>query len=163
MADRPQTIAYPAPEARPRSRDGEPLASHVIVLFGATGDLAKRKLIPGLAYLSASDLAPDIRVVGTAMDEMGTDEFRALARRAVESFGTHQVDDGAWQDFAERLTYVPQSAGPEGLATAVKEAEALLGTGCCRLHYLSVPPKAAEAVIAILRDSDLGDHSRVVM
>ena len=47
MADhRPQTIAYPAPEARPRSRGLEPLAPHVIVLFGATGDLAKRKLIP---------------------------------------------------------------------------------------------------------------------
>jgi glucose-6-phosphate 1-dehydrogenase len=163
VADRPQTIAYPAPNARPRSRDLAPLAPHVIVLFGATGDLAKRKLLPGMAYLASSDLAPDIRVVGTAMDELSTDEFRALARRAVESFGTHKVDDSAWQQFAERLTYVPQSAGPEGLASAVKEAETLLGSGCCRLHYLSVPPRAAEAVIAMLRDSDLADHSRVVM
>jgi glucose-6-phosphate 1-dehydrogenase len=161
--NRPQTIAYPAPDARPRSRDLAPLAPHVIVLFGATGDLAKRKLIPGLAYLSASDLAPDIRVVGTAMDDMSTDEFRTIARQAVESFGTHKVDDGAWSEFAERLTYVAQGAGPEGLASAVKEAEALLGSGCRRLHYLSVPPRAAEAVIAMLRDSDLADHSRVVM
>jgi glucose-6-phosphate 1-dehydrogenase len=161
--NRAQTIAYPAPESRPRSRDLAPLAPHVIVLFGATGDLAKRKLIPGLTYLAASDLAPDIRVVGTAMDDLSTDEFRALARQAVESFGTHKVENGSWQQFAERLTYVPQGAGPEGLATAVKEAEALLGTGCRRLHYLSVPPKAAEAVIAMLRDSDLADHSRVVM
>ena len=57
---RPQTIAYPAPDARPRSRDVEPLAPHVIVLFGATGDLAKRKLLPGMAYLAHSSLAPDI-------------------------------------------------------------------------------------------------------
>ena len=161
--DRPQTIAYPAPDARPRSREIEPLAPHVIVLFGATGDLAKRKLIPGMAYLAASDLAPDIRVVGTAMDDMSTDEFRALARRSVESFGTHKVDDAAWAQFAERLTYVPQGAGPEGLASAVKEAETLLGPGCRRLHYLSVPPRAAEAVIAMLRDSDLAENSRVVM
>ncbi len=160
---RPQTIAYPAPESSPRARGLEPLAPHVIVLFGATGDLAKRKLIPGMAYLSSSDLAPDIRVVGTAMDDMSTDEFRALARRSVESFGTHKVDDGAWRQFAERLTYVPQSAGPEGLASAVKETESLLGHGCRRLHYLSVPPKAAHAVIAMLRDSDLADHARVVM
>ena len=159
----PQTIAYPAAEARPRSRGLEPLAPHVIVLFGATGDLAKRKLIPGLAYLSASELAPDIRVVGTAMDDLSSDEFRALARRSVESFGTHKVNDGAWDQFAERLAYVPQGAGPEGLASAVKEAEALLGQGCRRLHYLSVPPKAAQAVIAMLRDSDLADHARVVM
>ena len=91
MVDRPQTIAYPAPDARPRSRDGEPLAPHVIVLFGATGDLAKRKLLPGMAYLAQSSLAPDIRVVGTAMDDIDSDEFRALARRAVESFGTHKL------------------------------------------------------------------------
>ena len=110
----PQTIAYPAPDARPRSRDAEPLAPHVIVLFGATGDLAKRKLLPGMAYLAQSSLAPDIRVVGTAMDDLDTDEFRALARRAVESFGTHKIDDVAWQTFADRLTYVPQGAGPEG-------------------------------------------------
>ena len=77
MADRPQTIAYPAPDARPRSRDVEPLAPHVIVLFGATGDLAKRKLLPGLAYLAQSSLAPDIRVVGTAMDDI---EHRRVPR-----------------------------------------------------------------------------------
>ena len=58
MVDRPQTIAYPAPDARPRSRDGEALPPHVIVLFGATGDLAKRKLIPGLAYLQQSRSPP---------------------------------------------------------------------------------------------------------
>jgi glucose-6-phosphate 1-dehydrogenase len=160
---RPQTIAYPAPEARPRSRGLEPLAPHVIVLFGATGDLAKRKLIPGLAYLEESALAPDIRIVGTAMDELSTDEFRALAKKATDSFGAHKLDDAAWKRFAERLTYVPQGAGPEGLASAVKEAEALLGPGTRRLHYLSVPPKAAQAVIAMLRDSDLVEHSRVVM
>ena len=52
----PQTIAYPAPGSRPYRRDSETLAPHVIVLFGATGDLAKRKLIPGLAYLEQSSL-----------------------------------------------------------------------------------------------------------
>ena len=163
MADRPQTIAYPAPDVRPRPRDGEPLAPHVIVLFGATGDLAKRKLLPGMAYLAQSSLAPDIRVVGTAMDDIDTDEFRALARRSVESFGTHKIDDVAWETFADRLTYVPQGAGPEGLTAAVKEAETLLGPGCRRLHYLSVPPKAAEAVIGMLRDADLTENARVVM
>src|SRR3954447_8322596 len=100
-ANKTQMIAYPAPGARPHRFDDSPVDPHVIVLFGATGDLAKRKLIPGLAYLSASDLAPDIRVVGTAMDDMSTDEFRAIARQAVESFGTHKVDDGAWSEFAE--------------------------------------------------------------
>src|SRR4051794_18390841 len=159
----PQSIAYPSPDARPRTQETESLAAHVIVLFGATGDLAKRKLLPGLAYLEQSALAPDVRIVGTAMDDLTTEEFRDLARRAIASFGTRTMDDAAWQTFAERLSYVPQSAGPEGLTAAVREAESALGPSFRRLHYLSVPPKAAEAVIGTLRDADLGENSRVVM
>ncbi len=78
---RTQTIAYPAPGSRPSRRDLEPLAPHVIVLFGATGDLAKRKLLPGLAYLQQSRFAPDVRIIGTATEELTTDEFRARARQ----------------------------------------------------------------------------------
>ena len=161
--DRAQTIAYPAPDARPRSRDAEPLAPHVIVLFGATGDLAKRKLLPGLAYLAQSALAPDIRVVGTAMDDLTpTSSARSPAAPSRASARTRSTTSRG-RPFADRLTYVPQGAGPEGLTAAVKEAEALLGPGCRRLHYLSVPPKAAEAVIAMLRDADLAENARVVM
>jgi glucose-6-phosphate 1-dehydrogenase len=158
-----QTIAYPSPGSRPFRHDLEPLAPHVIVLFGATGDLSRRKLLPGLAYLAESALAPDIRVVGTAMEDISGDEFRALARSAVESFGLHAIGADACGRFSQRLTYVPQSGGPAGLRAAVKEAEALLGPQARRLHYLSVPPKDASAVITMLRDADLVDHARVVM
>ena len=58
---------------------------------------------------------------------------------------------------------MPQSAGPEALAAAVAAAEAKLGPEVRRLHYLSVPPKAARAVITMLRDANLVDRSRVVM
>ncbi|MDQ6658386.1 MAG: glucose-6-phosphate dehydrogenase [Actinomycetota bacterium] len=158
-----QNIAYPAPGARPHRRDLDPLAPHVIVLFGATGDLAKRKLLPGLAHLEQSALAPDIRIVGTSLEDITDAEFRDIARTAVESFGTHKLDDAAWADFAGRLSYVPQSAGAVGLKIAVAAAEAALGPQARRLHYLSVPPKAAEAVIAMLRDAELVARSRVVM
>jgi glucose-6-phosphate 1-dehydrogenase len=158
-----QTIAYPSPDARSRRRGLEPLAPHVIVLFGATGDLAKRKLLPGLAFLETSALAPDVRVVGTAMEEMTTEEFRALARTASDKFGTHKMDDETWARFAERLAYVPQGAGPDGLTAAVKAAEELLGPNARRLHYMSVPPKAAQAVITMLRDAGLADNARLVM
>jgi glucose-6-phosphate 1-dehydrogenase len=163
MPDRTQTIAYPAPGSRPSRRDPAPLAPHVIVLFGATGDLAKRKLLPGLAYLQQSKFAPDVRIIGSATEDLTTDEFRARAREAVETFGTHRMSDAEWAQFADRLDYVPVTAGPEALAAAVKSAEALLGPDACRLHYLSVPPKAAQSVIAMLRDADLVDHARVVM
>jgi glucose-6-phosphate 1-dehydrogenase len=159
----PQTIAYPAPGARPHRRDTDPLAPHVIVLFGATGDLAKRKLLPGMAYLVLSALAPEIRVVGTSLEDLTDDEFRKLTKEAVDAFGTHKLTDEQWKSFANRITYVPQGAGPEALAAAVEAAETELGPEVQRLHYLSVPPKAARAVITMLKDAKLVERSRVVM
>jgi glucose-6-phosphate 1-dehydrogenase len=159
---RPQTVAYPAGEPR-RRRGLEPLAPHVIVLFGATGDLSRRKLLPGLAHLQRSALAPEIRIVGTAMEDIGTDEFRSLARSAVQSFGMHKLSDEESAEFDDRITYVAQSAGPDGLTAAVKAAQEALGTQTRLLHYLSVPPRAARAVITMLRDAGLADRSRVVM
>lgn len=139
---KPQTISYPAPDARPRRHHPDPLDPHVIVLFGATGDLAKRKLIPGLAYLDQSELAPNIQIVATSLEDLTDDEFRELAKNAIDSFGTHKLTPDQWANFARIMTYVPQGAGPEALATAVAEAEANLGPNARRLHYLSVPPKA---------------------
>jgi glucose-6-phosphate 1-dehydrogenase len=158
-----ENIAYPAPGSRPHRFDEAPVDPHVIVLFGATGDLAKRKLIPGLAYLDQSELAPDIQIVGTSLDDLTDDEFRSLAKSAIETFGAHKLTDEQWANFAKALTYVPQGKGPEALAAAVADAEARLGTGARRLHYLSVPPKAATAVIDMLRHAKLVDRSRVVM
>ena len=91
------------------------------------------------------------------------EEFLELAKSAIEDFGTHKLTKDEWAAFAETVTYVPQSAGPEALAAAVAEAEAKLGPEVRRLHYLSVPPKAARAVITMLRDANLVDRSRVVM
>src|ERR1700712_2659681 len=155
-----QTISYPAPDEGPRRHDSGPLEPHVIVLFGATGDLAKRKLLPGMAYLVQSALAPEIRVVGTSLENLSDDEFRNLTKEAVDSFGTHKLTDEQWASFAKRVTYVPQGAGPDALAAAVAAAEQELeahvdhaagaATQVRRLHYLSVPPKAARAVITML-------------
>ena len=161
----PGSIAYPGPGSRPFRRDNDPLAPHVIVLFGCTGDLAKRKLLPGLAYLAESRFAPSIRIIGTAMEDLSTEEFRELVHSAVQNFGVHRLAEKDWSDFSERLTYVAQSAGPEGLTAAVKEAEAALGDGdeVRRLHYLSVPPKAARTVIETLQEADLITNARVIM
>jgi glucose-6-phosphate 1-dehydrogenase len=160
---KPQSISYPAPGARPRRHHDDPLDPHVIVLFGATGDLAKRKLIPGLAYLVQSELAPDIQIIASSLEDITDDEFRELAKEAIDSFGVHKLTPEQWADFAKILRYVPQGAGPSALAAAVAEAEVNLGEGVRRLHYLSVPPKAARDVINMLREAYLVDRSRVIM
>src|SRR3954469_25435127 len=164
MSESPaQTIAYPDPSARRYGREPERLEPHVIVLFGATGDLSRRKLLPGLTYLAQSALTPDVEIVATSLEDMDSDQFRDFAFQSVQEFSLRPMDKEHWAAFASKLHYVPQSAGPDALAHAVKEAEERLGGSPRRLHYLSVPPRAALAVVTMLRDAGLVDRSRVIM
>ncbi len=139
-------------------------APTTFVLFGATGDLAKRKLIPGLLHLFQSGLVDDLRVVGTSLDDLNADAFRDLALVAIREHSTREMSDPDWHEFAKRLDYVPLSAGPIALREAVHRAEKQLpGTVEQRLHYLSVPPKAALGAVRMIAEADLVAHSRVVM
>ena len=140
-------------------------APHVIVLFGATGDLARRKLLPGLLRLTQGGLLKEARIVGTSLEDMSTDEFLAKARDACAQFGRCDMSDEAWARFASMFTYVSQSKGPEELAEAVHKAEADLGADrdVRRLHYLSVPPKAALDVVHQLDEAGLVERSRIIM
>jgi glucose-6-phosphate 1-dehydrogenase len=161
--NRAQTISYPAPEPRARRGASEPTSPQVVVLVGATGDLARRKLLPGLAHLASSALAPEMRIVGTSLEDFDDAGFRAFAEQAVKEFSTHPMTAEQWGAFAAALHYVPQRAGADALAAAVARAEEQLGPDVGRLHYLSVPPQAALGVVATLRDAGLVERSRVVM
>jgi glucose-6-phosphate 1-dehydrogenase len=66
-----------------------PLRPRVMVLFGATGDLARRKLIPGLFHLWTAGLLPEFRILGTSLDDLDDDAFRAHARAALDEFARH--------------------------------------------------------------------------
>ncbi len=156
-----QTTSYPGLGAGHQGT--ESAVPHVLVLFGACGDLARRKLLPGLAYLSASHLAPEIRVVGTSLEDLDDAAFRAFAREAIEEFGGRQLTQQEWDAFAGRLHYVPTGAGAEELARVVHQQREELGEGAGLLHYLSVPPRAALSVIELLGRAGLVAGSRVVM
>ncbi|MFT4085645.1 MAG: glucose-6-phosphate dehydrogenase [Gordonia sp. (in: high G+C Gram-positive bacteria)] len=157
-----QTIAYPSPGARGRNRGlkGEPT---VVVLFGATGDLSRRKLLCGLGYLAGLDFTPDIEIIGTSLEDMTDDEFREFARESIAAVGARKLTDEQWASFAPKLHYVPTGAGPAALAKRVAACEKELGGKTRRLHYLSVPPKAAPVVIETLRAAKLVERSRVIM
>ncbi len=117
-----------------------PRFPQVVVLFGATGDLAHRKLLPGLFYLSHAGFIPNCRIVGVSLDDMNADGFRAAARKALDEFSTRKVVDSDWEAWAKTLDYVPISAGPQALKAAVQRAEDSIEGETRRLHYLSVPP-----------------------
>src|SRR5690625_3871408 len=161
-ASQAQHVAYPRSDMHGR-REAAEAGPHVIVLFGATGDLARQKLLAGIGFLAVSGFTSGIRVVGTSLEELTDEEFRTFARESVEAVGARQLTDEQWAQFAPMLSYVPQSAGPEALAQQVSAMEAELGSGVRRLHYLSIPPRAASAVIETLDSAGLVPHSRVVM
>jgi glucose-6-phosphate 1-dehydrogenase len=139
------------------------LAPHVIVIFGATGDLARRKLLPGLLRLFQAGLMPEFRIVGVSLEEIGDDEFRQFAEPACREFARHAFSEEDWREFCRRLSYVPHSAAPVGLAEAVHKAEEELGPETLLLHYLSVPPAAAADVVHMLGAAGLTERARVIM
>jgi glucose-6-phosphate 1-dehydrogenase len=136
-----------------------------VVLFGATGDLSKRKLLPGLLHLFQTGLLRDLQVVGTSLDHHDRDSFLEFARAAVDEFAAYEVKEDDWKEFERRLWWSPWETGPDGLKEAVEEADKAAGGDGPRdrLHYLSVPPKAALDVVAILREADLVKRSRIIM
>ncbi|MEK8027543.1 glucose-6-phosphate dehydrogenase [Pseudaquabacterium rugosum] len=140
-----------------------PRHPQVVVLFGATGDLSRRKLLPGLYHLASAGFLPDCRIVGVSLDELDLAAFRALARQALADFASRPVLDDDWERFAARLDYVPLSGGAPALRHAVDTAEAALGEESRRLHYLSVPPSAALPAVRLLGEAGLVERSRIVM
>jgi len=141
----------------------EQVPPHVIVLFGACGDLAQRKLLPGLYHLWIAGMLPECRIVGTSLDELDDAGYAQLARSACEEHARVKVTDDDWNAFRQLITYVPDSSGSSGLASAVGEAEKELGGEPRRLHYLSIPPQAARAVVQTLGEANLAERSRVIM
>lgn len=129
------------------------LPPQVLVLFGATGDLAKRKLFPGLFGLWRHGLLPEVRIIGSGRHEP-EQELRDLVRQ----------DAQGWDEFAERITFVASSADDGAdLARAVSAAERELGEDARRLVYLSVPPSAAIGMVRMLEREGLNERAHLVL
>ena len=140
-----------------------PRFPQVVVLFGATGDLARRKLLPGLFHLASVGFIPGCRIIGVSLDAIDVEAFRAAARASLDEFSARQVTDADWAAFAASLDYVPLGAGAAALRAAVDRAEQALPGESRRLHYLSVPPSAALPAVRLLGEAGLMERSRIVM
>ncbi|MDP9167642.1 MAG: glucose-6-phosphate dehydrogenase [Actinomycetota bacterium] len=143
----------------------EQLPPHVFVLFGATGDLAKRKLFPGLYRLAAASRLPDdYAIIGSGRHSPGSDdEFRThVADGLRESVG--DLDEGVLTDLIDRLSFQTSDADDgSDLAAAVTAARERLGDKSRSLIYLSVPPTAMKPMIGMLGREPLTDGARVVV
>jgi glucose-6-phosphate 1-dehydrogenase len=149
-----------APSAKPDSRVPD---NQVIVLFGATGDLAKRKLLPGMFHLSQVGLMPrEFKIIGAARHPVEVDEFREVARQAIEASGREDLSPATWGPFAESLEFAGVGDGFEPLGEAIAAARAELGEQAGVLYYLSLPPKAAAGTVEQLGASGLGADAKVI-
>src|ERR1700748_2816184 len=85
------------------ARVAQGLPPPLIFIFGATGDLARRKLLPGMLRLFQSELMPEFRVLGTSIEEIGNEEFREIVRAACDEFSRFGFSEEAWAEFSRRI------------------------------------------------------------
>jgi glucose-6-phosphate 1-dehydrogenase len=132
-----------------------------VVIFGASGDLAKRKLIPALYNLVACGqglMPPESAVLGFARREMSLDDFRSSAKDWTTRFSRLKVDEGCWQNFAQGLDYLHGLDHPDGFArlkTKLEEIEKARKIPANRVYYLSIPPEAIIDCVKRLAESGL--------
>jgi glucose-6-phosphate 1-dehydrogenase len=142
---------------------GQVPENQVIVLFGASGDLAKRKLLPGMFHLAQVGLMPEaFRIIGVARHDMDDEEFREQARQAIEASGREDMSPATWDPFAESLRFIEVGDGFDSLSEAISEAREELGGEADLLHYLSLPPSAMVSTVEALGAAGLGRGARVI-
>jgi glucose-6-phosphate 1-dehydrogenase len=143
----------------------DPPANRVLVLFGATGDLAARKLFPGFFHLFREQMMPEaFRIIGSGRHSPGSDEeFRDKIHAALEKHGRLELDE-RWEQFAAKLSFVVSTADDgEDLAAAVRDAEEEIGAEGQRLVYLSVPPSATKDMVQMLGQNGIADNCALVV
>ena len=125
-----------------------------IVIFGASGDLAKRKLLPALYELALQNLLDDKSyIIGFSRSAMTDEQFRKEAKDAIGKYArTKPVDESVWASLEKRLFYIAADYGADdghAKATAkMVELDKQFGTPGNRLYYISTPPATFEPIIA---------------
>ena len=144
-----------------------------IVIFGATGDLTHRKLLPALYNLAADgELPPAVAVIGFARREKSDDDFRSEMEEAVRKFSRQTVRDEIWKTFSQSIFYhqsdFADESGFKTLATRLDKIDKERGTRGNRLFYFAVAPDQFEPILKHLKTAGLnkakeGSWARVIV
>jgi len=144
------------------------------VIFGAAGDLSRRKLLPALYNLAVEGLLPaSFAILGVAREELDDDTYRAFAHQGVEHFSRRRPDPARWQDFARILFYLSGSFEEPKVFTALKhrleKIEREFGIPGNRVLYLAIPPQLISTCIERLQAAGLvtspegGPSTRIIV
>ncbi|TDD89872.1 glucose-6-phosphate dehydrogenase [Actinomadura darangshiensis] len=135
----------------------------VLVLFGVTGDLSRKKLLPAIYDLANRGLLPPgFSLVGFARRDWEHEDFRQIAYESVKAHARTPFREDVWTHLSEGMHFVPGTFDDAGafdtLSMAVKELDDTRGTGGNYAFYLSIPPKFFPQVVEQLRRSGLADR-----
>jgi len=152
---------------------GQQASPCVMVIFGASGDLTKRKLIPALCNLAKDKmLSQQFAVIGFSYDSITTEAFRAQLSKDIKEFAGEQVEGKLWDWPLERIYYVQgdfqDAAAYERLKQQIAAAEKTHSTQGNRFYYLAVSPKFFAPVVKQLGQAGLtqeldGKWARVIV
>ena len=131
---------------------GAPAGPCAMVIFGASGDLTKRLLIPAIYNLAAGKLLPEqLAIVGVAIENFSMDQFREQATKDIHQFATREVADELWSWFGKRIYYVAGDFKDPNLYSKLKDtlaqAEKEQGTKGNTLFYLAISPDFFPVVV----------------
>ena len=123
-----------------------------IVIFGASGDLTRRKIFPALYSLAVRRLLPErFGIVGVARTEQTTKQWVAEMKKAVKEYGRDELQAGVWNELAAGMRYVStdfsDDRGEDDVVDALRELDEKRGCGGNRIYYLAVPPVAFETIV----------------
>ena len=143
------------------------LDPQAIVIFGASGDLTKRKLLPAFYHLFLRGLLPKgFAIVGYARTEWSDDEFRAHAHDGIQEFSPHAPGGEVWHDFAGHLSYLAGEFSNEGemdhLVQYLENIDKQFGTGGGRFFYAATPPAVYPDIVRRLGDTGLHADAKIV-
>jgi glucose-6-phosphate 1-dehydrogenase len=143
-----------------------PVRPTTLTIFGATGDLSKRKLLPALYNLAHEGALPErFNLIGSSRSEMSDDKFRELARTSIAEFSRRETDDAVLSALVERMRYVPgsfdQDSVYEKLDAYAKEWDEEAGAPYNRVFYLSTAPAFFPVIVGKLGDHGLDRHEGV--
>ncbi|HEX9236891.1 MAG TPA: glucose-6-phosphate dehydrogenase [Actinomycetota bacterium] len=146
----------------------KPAEPQAVVIFGASGDLTKRKLLPAFYHLFVEGLLPEgFAIVGYARTEMTDEQFHEEVRRSVQEFARCSVEGEQWEDFSRRLSYIPgefqSEMAMEHLREHLDSTDRDQGTNGGRFYYCATPPAAYPSIVARLAESKMHHDAKIVI
>jgi glucose-6-phosphate 1-dehydrogenase len=146
----------------------KPPDPQAVVIFGASGDLTRRKLLPAFYHLFVEGMLPHgFAIIGYSRSELSEEEFRERARESIKDFGKTDPAGEEWEEFARRLSYLSGEFGSERsmdhLRDRLERIDASFDTEGRRFYYCATPPAVYPQIVARLGESQMHRDARIVI